>query len=269
MTIQIQMTIFKKTKPDPDRDRFLEAVRSQLGYKTRPSGLSDFAMQTGYKGEAIPWSGAFIDVCARDANIFMPACVYTPSGLAEFSADGRIVTKPQPGDIVFYSFPTAEQFGMLHAGVVASTDDFEQTGMFSAIEAQVNSGLPKASQSKTGVFERVRWKYEVIAFARPDFSRRPAKGDKKEQTGRPVVKLRSVQPGRQNSSVQTVQKALAKVAGLKNENPTVFDEATQLAYSRWQRQIGFVYPDCTGAPDHASLRLLGQITELFNADSEN
>lgn len=265
------MTIFKKTslKPDADRDRFIEAVRAQLGYKTRPSGLSDFAVQTGYKGEAIPWSGAFIDVCARHANVFMPACVYTPSGLAEFSADGRIVTKPQPGDIVFYSFPTAEQFGMPHCGVVASVDDFEQTGMFTAIEAQVNSGLPKASTSKTGIFERRRWRYEVIAFARPDFSRRPAKEANKEQTGKVVIKLRSVQPGRQNSSVQTVQKALVRAAGLNNHTPNLFDEMTQLAYSRWQRRIGFVYPDCTGVPDRASLRLLGQITGLFDVDSEN
>jgi hypothetical protein len=265
------MTIFKKTKSNlnPDRDRFLETVRSHLGYKTRPSGLSEFAVQTGYKGEAIPWSGAFLDVCARDSNVFMPACIYTPSGLAEFSADGRIVMKPEPGDIVFYSFPTAEQFGMPHCGVVSNTDDFEQTGMFTAIEAQVNSGLPKASQSKTGIFERVRWKYEVIAFARPDFSRRPATENTKKQTDSVLIKLRSVQPGRQNSSVQTVQKVLAQVAGLKNETPSVFDEATQLAYSRWQRWIGFVYPDCTGVPDRASLRLLGQISGMFSVDSEN
>lgn len=265
------MTIFKKTKADlnPDRDRFLEQVRSHLGYKTRPSGLSDFATQTGYKGEAIPWSGAFIDVCARNSNVFMPACIYTPSGLAEFLADRRIVSKPEPGDIVFYSFPTAEQFGMPHTGVVTSTDDFEQTGMFSAVEAQVNSGLPKASQDKTGVFERVRWKYEVLAFARPDFSRRPARAEEKMQTGLPVIKLRSVQPGRQNASVQTVQKSLAQVAGLKNENPTEFDGKTQQAYARWQRQIGFVYPDSTGVPDRASLKLLGEITKLFVADLEN
>lgn len=263
------MTIFKKAKPNPDRDRFLDVARSHLGYKTRPSGLSDFAQQTGYKGEAIPWSGAFIDVVAREANVFMPACVYTPSGLAEFSADGRIVMKPEPGDIVFYSFPTAEQFGMPHCGVVASADEFEQTGMFTSIEAQVDSGLPKASQSKTGIFERRRWKYEVIAFARPDFKRRPAKERENMQTGAPTIKLRSVQPGRQNSSVQTVQDALTKVTGARFEKPSEFDPFMQQVYARWQRWIGFVHPDSTGVPDRASLRLLGQISGMFDVDSEN
>lgn len=262
------MTIFKKNKPNVDRDRFLETARSHLGYKCRPGGLSEFAVRTGYKGESLPWSGAFIDCVARDSEIFLPACVYTPSGLAEFSADGRVVNSPEPGDIVFYSFPTAEQFGMPHCGIVTGTGEYAQTGMFTAIEAQINSGLPKASADRNGVFERVRWKYEVMAFVRPDFLRRPARGDKK-QTGNVLIKLQSVRPGRQNSSVQTVQDALVRLCGLAQYSPGEFDAATQQAYARWQRQIGFVYPDCTGIPDQSSLKLLGEVSGLFGMKVEN
>lgn len=263
------MTIFKKNKPDPNKDRFLETARSHLGYKTRPSGLSEFANRTGYFGDNIPWSGAFIDCVARDSEIFLPACVYTPSGLAEFIADGRLVQSPEPGDLVFYSFPTTVQFGMPHVGIVAWAEEFMQTGMFRAIEAQINSGLPKASADRNGIFERVRWRHEVIAFVRPDFSRRPAKAANKAQTGNVLIKLQSVRPGRQNSAVQTVQDALLRFCDLRNHNPGEFDAATQQAYARWQRQIGFVYPDCTGVPDHASLRVLGEFSGLFEVKAES
>lgn len=263
------MTIFKKNKPDPNKDRFLETARSHLGYKTRPSGANEFANRTGYYGENIPWSGAFIDCVARDSEIFLPACVYTPSGLAEFIADGRLVTTPEPGDIVFYSFPTGAQFGMPHCGIVAWAEEFMQTGMFRAIEAQINSGLPKASTDRNGVFERVRWRHEVIAFVRPDFSRRPAKATNKMQTGNVLIKLQSVRPGRQNPAVQTVQDALVRLCDLRNHNAGEFDAATQQAYARWQRQIGFVYPDCTGVPDLASLRLLGEFSGSFDIKGEN
>ena len=260
--------IFKKTDPSPQLERFLTEARSHLGYKCRPGGLSDFAVRAGYKGSAIPWSGAFIDCVARDSELFLPACVYTPSGLAEFSLSRRVHEKPEAGDIVFYSFPTAEQFGMPHCGIVTGTGDYAQTGMFTAIEAQINSGLPKASADRNGIFERVRWKYEVMAFARPDFSRRPAREDKK-QTGDVLIKLQSVRPGRQNSSVQTVQDALVRLCGLAQYSPGEFDAATQQAYARWQRQIGFVYPDCTGVPDQSSLKLLGDISGLFGIKAEN
>jgi hypothetical protein len=264
------MTIFKKNKSDvnPDRDLFIETAKSHLGYKTRPSGLSEFAVRTGYQGEAIPWSGAFIDCVARDSEIFLPACVYTPSGLAEFSADGLLVQSPQPGDIVFYAFPTTSQFGMPHCGIVSASDEYEQTGMFTAIEAQVSSGLPKASTDTNGVFERARWKYEVLAFARPKFSRRPATGNKK-QTGDTLIKLQSVRVGRQNPSVQVMQNALVLLCDLQDYSAGEFDARTQQAYARWQRKIGFVHPDSTGIPDLSSLRLLGAISGLFGIKEEN
>ena len=263
------MTIFKKNKPDvnPDRDLFIETAKSHLGYKTRPSGLSEFAVRTGYQGEAIPWSGAFIDCVARDSEIFLPACVYTPSGLAEFSADGLLVQSPQPGDIVFYAFPTASQFGMPHCGIVLASDEYEQTGMFRAIEAQMSSGLPKASTDGNGVFERTRWKYEVLAFARPKFSRRP--GNDKKQTGDTLIKLQSVRVGRQNPSVQVMQDALVMLCDLREYSAGEFDSRTQQAYARWQRKIGFVHPDSTGIPDQSSLRLLGEISGLFGIKEEN
>ena len=263
--------IFRRAaNSDPRKEEFIAAARGYLGYRTRPSGLSDFGVQTGYKGHAIPWSGSFIDVVARDAGVFMPACVYTPSGLAEFTHSRRIVSEPEPGDIVFYSFPTADQFGMPHVGIVTDVSQIRDTGMFVAIEAQVASGLPRASQSADGVFERVRWRYDVIAFARPDFSRRPGE-EPKNADGLAFAEIRAsrVRPGRRGPEVQTVQNALVRLAGLGGHEPGYFDVATQRAYARWQRQMGIVYPDCTGSPDVASLKLLGRVSESFKVVGED
>jgi len=260
--------IFKKTNNDPVRDRFLETARSHLGYKCRPGGVSEFAIRTGYKGEAIPWSGSFIDCVARDGEIFLPSCVYTPSGLAEFLTDGRVTNKPEPGDIVFYNFPTTVQFGMPHVGIVAWAAEFMQTGNFTAIEAQINSGLPKASTDKNGVFERARTKYDVLAFARPNFEVWPGQAEKK-QTGTVLIKARRIKPGRRHADIEHVQAALVRLCDLRDFSTGEFDARTVKAYTRWQRQIGYVYPDCTGVPDVGSLEILGSRSGLFALESEN
>jgi len=179
----------------------------------------------------------------------MPSCVYTPSGLGEFAARRRVVSEPEPGDIVFYVFPTTDQFSMPHVGIVTDVIDYNSTGVFIAIEAQVASGLPRASTDRTGIFERHRWKYDVMAFARPEF--------------------RLVRPGKKNSDVQTVQNALVEVAGLTDFSAGAFDATTQRAYSRWQRQIGYVYPDCTGVPDKRSLKVLGDRTGRFRLKTDS
>ena len=262
------MTIFKQKTSNPVRDRFLEEARKHLGYKCRPGGLSDFAIRTGYKGEALPWSGSFIDCVARDGELFLPACVYTPSGLGEFIADGRVVNTPEPGDIVFYNFPTTIQFGMPHCGIVARVDEYMQTGSFTAIEAQVNSGLPRGSNDKTGVFERTRHRYDVIAFARPNFKVWPG-ADTKKQTGSILVKVRNAKPGKRHSDVEHVQAALVRMCNLKDFKTGEFDSRTTEAFMRWQRQIGYVYPDCNGVPDDSSLKILGEKSGLFNIVSEN
>lgn len=262
--------IFKKNSPIDQElvSKFLDETRSHLGYRTRPGGLSEFGARVGYNGHGIAWSGAFVDCVAATAGLTIPSCVYTPAGLAEFSQSRRVHLQPAPGDIVFYSFPTGSQFGMPHCGIVTDVSEFKQTGLFKAIEGNVSSGLPKGSADADGVFERIRSKHEVIAFGRPDFERRPARGQYM-QTGTSFVRLSKARPGRRNPDVQTVQDALMRIFDLENYTYGLFDSSTQQVYSRWQRQLGYVYPDCTGIPDQASLSLLGEKTGLFELKPEN
>ena len=264
------MILNRRTAALQQRDRFIAEATKHLGYRTRPGGLSDFGARVGYNGHDIPWSGAFIDVVARDSGTFIPACVYTPSGLAEFIYSRRWRETPQVGDVVFYSFPTAGAFGMPHVGIVSGlVGDFMQTGYFLAIEGQVSSGLPRDDADRLGVFERRRWKHEVLGFARPDFREpRPGKGPKM-QTGSLLVRFNRVRPGRGSSDIETVQLALTQVAGLKNHEPRVLDRPTRDAFARWQRMIGRVGSDASGVPDPSSLERLGRDTGLFELKSEN
>ena len=250
-------------------DRFLEEAKSHLGYKTRPSGLSEFGQRVGYSGHDIPWSGAFIDVVARDSGIFLPACVYTPNALAESIYSGRWRSSPRPGDIVFYNFPTLTNFGMPHVGIVMDVSRWKLEKIFVAIEAQVDSGLPKASKDKTGVFPRTRGKWDVVGFYRPDFKARPAKEAKNAQTGPKIIKLRNIRPGKAHPDVKILHQALSTFFSLRQIPRDVFDLDLQKTFARWQKVIGFVGEDASGVPNVPSLARLGRETGLFQLDQSS
>lgn len=242
------------------RESFLETAASHLGYQARAGMQTVFGGRVGHQG--LPWDGSFIDVVSRDSGVTVPSCVYSMSGLGEFIRLRRWHAKPQPGDIAFFVFSTGESFGSPHVGIVTETDDWNRLGRFRCIEAMISSGLPGASPVNDGVFERVRWKNDVLGFGRPDFKLRPGREPKKAD-GRPVISASNVRPGRRNREVETVQRALASTTGLRNAKQGAFDPQTQAAFAHWQRQIGYVGSQANGIPDDASLRALADATQLF------
>ena len=246
-------------------DTVIKSAEAWLGFTTAGlAGRTPFGERSGYD---VNWAGAFIDTVFHDAGMRIPSCVYSSSGLAEFIKQGRVKNKPQPGDIVFFAFPTGDNFGVSHVGLVADTSRWKTDGLVGTIEAQVNSGLPKSDPHLRGVFRRIRSGHEIIAFARPNFKGQP--GARKSETGqRAGLALISIRPGRRNKSIGLVQLALMKVTGsLGKITVDMFDGQTQHAYARWQRQIGYANDRATGVPDEASLRLLGEITGVFKLDA--
>jgi hypothetical protein len=243
-------------------DRFLELAKSYLGYRASPGGRNDFAARTGYTSTGAPWSGSFIDCVAYDAGVKIPACVYSPNGLAEFIYQRRWRERPRPGDIVFYSFSLDGAFGMPHVGIVTNTDAWKTEDSFIAIEANISSGLPKAPATNDGIFERTRWKYEVLGFCRPDFKQRPAK-DPNIMTGKPDVMVSQLLPGKRHASVEILQRALVVAVGLKGYERGKFDVKTQRAYARFQRLIGIVGSDANGVPTQSTLTRLALETQMF------
>ena len=248
-------------------DTVIETAEAWLGFiNAGLNGRTPFGERSGYE---VNWAGAFIDTVFHDAGMRIPSCVYSSSGLAEFIKQGRVKNKPQPGDIVFFAFPTGDIFGVSHVGLVADTSRWKTDGLVGTIEAQVNSGLPKSDPYVRGVFRRIRSRHEIIAFARPDFKMKGQPGARKLETDqRASLTLISIRPGRRNKSIGLVQVALMKVTGsLGKITIDMFDGQTQHAYARWQRQMGYANDRATGVPDEASLRLLGETTGVFKLDA--
>lgn len=241
---------------------FVSAARTHCGYRASPGGRNDYAARVGYDSTGVPWSGAFIDCVARDAGVVLPACVYTPNGLAEFIHQRRWRDTPLPGDIVFYSFPIDVPFGMPHCGIVSDVSDWRRASLFSAIEAGVSAGLPRSPKNNDGIHEMVRWRYDALGFGRPNFKCRPASG-LNTVDGRPVVLESQVLPGKRHKTIVHVQNALTLTCNLKGHKPGHFDEPTRKAYARWQRMIGVVSTEADGIPNSSTLNRLGRTTGLF------
>ena len=253
--------MFKKT--DERIDRFIEAARANLGYVSRPNQESYYGSKVGYTG--VPWSGAFIDVVAREAGLVIPRCTYTPAGMAEFVSQRRFHSRPRPGDIVFFSFPTGDNFDMPHCGIVTRTDDWEAARKFGTIEGQVASGLPRGGQTADGVYERARYGYDVIGFGRPAFQERQPVSDDGLETGQPILisRLRPAK-GKRSRDVGRVQLALVAACGLVGYEDGMWDAPTRAAFSSYQRRLGYALSDVTGMPDETTLRLLGKSTGIFH-----
>ena len=241
----------------------INQAEAWLGFTANSNGRTPFGEKSGYDGTT--WAGSFIDFVFHEAGLTIPSCVYPPSGLAEFIKQARLTQRPRPGDIAFFVFPTGETFGVSHIGLVADISRWKTDGLVGTIEGQVNSGLPKSDMRVMGVYRRARSKHEIIGFGKPSY--RPA--SKKLPTGqRAGLQLSSIRPGKRNKSIGLVQLALSKVtSGLGRFIPDLFDGSTQQAYARWQRQIGYASDKATGIPDERSLRLLGEITGVFQLDA--
>jgi hypothetical protein len=249
--------LYRKTQ-DGQR-ALIEAAEKHLGYQCRPGNDSIFGRTVGYNG--LTWSGSFIDVVAREAGVDVPACVYSASGLAEFIRRRAWRERPQPGDIVFFNFPTGEAFGTMHVGLVVDSSRWQTDGQLETIEAQVNSGLAKASLTNDGVFRRVRSKHEVLGFGRPAYT-----GKAFDLTGVPEINIVNIRPGKRNREIELVQRALVQKVGLGHGyKPGTYDGRTQRAYAHYQRIIGFVGDDANGIPDIDSLQRLGRETGTFTA----
>jgi len=239
------------------RTGVVELARSYVGYRSRPGGLSDFGRRVGYHSPEIPWSGAFVDCIFRDAGVVIPSVVYPPSGLAEFINSRRWRSRPEPGDIAFLVTSSLESdpFSVSSVGVVVNTDAWKIES--TCVVAEVVSGE---------VVLRVRWKYELLGFGRPNY--RPAR-EVKMQTGPILVDPRRVRVGARGRHVMNVQLALVRVVDLTGYAPGVFDASTQRAFARWQRILGHVGPDANGVPTDASLRALGERSKIFRVSQES
>lgn len=286
------MNLRKKKDPAAAAELFIKSAQQYLGYTADLGGRNIFGQKVGY--DARQWSGAFIDVCAKDAGLELPSFVYTPAALAEFIRQGNFSRDARPGSIAIFNFSSevgfaADQFGMPHAGIVVDVREFQETGRFITVEG--NTEGTGVYQKKDGVHQRMRSVNEVVVFCHPKFDERRTgktfnerlmawmdrgrtKFDSSDlvelETARvqpPKLLINSeIRPGDRNKKIETIQLALATVTDLRGAQPGKWDGATTAACSRYQRMIGFVGKDATGLPDVNTLRRLASETGLFTID---
>lgn len=270
---------------------FLATARKYIGYQSELLGRNAFGNRVGY--DSGPWSGAFIDVVAREAGLNLPSFTYTPAALAEMLRSGNVSRRPRPGDIAIFNFsstglqgPAASAFHMPAAGIVIDVRELRTNGRFLTIEG--NSTGMSNYQDKDGVHQRIRYLTDVVIFCRPaafesSVMRRilqlltnlgkklrgqlPDKLETKgleELTSQPeTVRLRNFKPGTRNRSIEVIQLALSQVTDLQGAERGKWDAASTAACARFQRTIGRVGPDATGTLDIPTLQRLSQVTGLF------
>lgn len=262
---------------------FIATATAAIGYRSSPGVPNDYAVRAGHTAHGAPWSGAFVDVTARESEIYIPSVLNTTAGLSAFTAARRTHSSPAPGDIVFFAFPTSGNFGMGHVGIVAACAGWKLDGSFESIEGNV-SGLGK-SREIDGVHKMVRYSYDVVCFARPAFSkakfeRRPGlakirKTDNSLQVRRPGldpliktdIKFSNIVKGsagkHYSTSIAIVQQALNITIGLENVPIGYWTPRSRSAFARFQRQVGSIGSQANGDFSMETLSLLGFLSGTF------
>lgn len=285
---------FKKTPgPGPHVELFVATAQKYLGYNSELLGRNIFGQRVGY--DAGPWSGAFIDVVAREAHLKIPSFVYTAAGLAECIRLGFISRAPEIGDVAIYNFSSttghdAGPFSMPHCGIVTDVQEFKKTGRFITVEGNTEGGSKHLT--KDGVHQKIRHVTDVVIFCRPAFGKKPGsrktfyerlmqlldaartritvdefKEIQQAASAPSVLKINGeIKHGDRNKRIELIQLALAVVTDLRGCEPGKWDSATAAACSRFQRNIGRTGSDVTGLPDAQTLQRLSKDTGIFKLE---
>lgn len=287
------MKFRKSPATDPHVELFISNAQKYLGYSAENLGRNMFGQKVGYDSQ--PWSGAFIDVIARESDLNFPSFVYSAAGLAECVRTGAISRVPQPGDIVLFNFSSnvghaASAFSMPHCGIVTDVQEFESTGRFITVEG--NTDGPTKHLTKDGVHQKIRHVTDVVIFCRPAFGKKSKTKTFYERLAQLIDAARTrmtidemkeieeaarapkllkingeVKHGDRNKRIEVIQLALAVVTDLRGCEPGKWDSVTAAACSRFQRMIGRTGSDVTGLPDDGTLRRLAKESGIFKIEN--
>jgi len=287
---------FKKTPgPGPHVELFITTAQKYLGYSSEILGRNMFGQKVGY--DTGPWSGAFVDVVARESQVNIPSFVYSAAGLAECIRTGAVSRAPRPGDIAIFNFSSmsghdADPFGPPHCGIVTDVQEFTKSGRFVTVEG--NTGGPGQLSTKDGVHQKIRHVTDVVIFCRPAFTNGKLRSRstfyerlmkltdpaRTRMTGEEIKDLEKaasapsilrlngeIRYGDRNKRIELIQLALATVTDLRGCEPGKWDAITGAACSRFQRNIGRTGSDVTGLPDPGTLNRLSKVSGVFKIDS--
>lgn len=166
----------------------IRRAKAELNVTEFPANSNNVKYNTWYygkmvQGSAYPWCAAFISYIFKDSPNLVKKTASCLEMLDWFEAHNRIVTHPQPGDIIFFKFSTNSR-RTNHVGIVISVNN--PPTKITTIEGNTSV---KSDDNGGAVMERQRNLKNVVAFARPAYEdlgsyhqtlRRGAKGESVE-----------------------------------------------------------------------------------------
>lgn len=238
--------------------QLIDRATEHLAQRSRANKVNGYGAKVGYNGK--PWDGSFLETVYRDISMYPgTSLVNTTAALAYFTRKNRLFTKPKVGDLVFFAFSTDDDgFGQPHLGIVTGTGTWKATNSFTTIEAQVSSGKARGHVEEDGVYDRVRYGSDVLAFARP--INKPLKS-KTPPENTVMLRPSQFQMNKTSKGVQILQEALHKHLGVSGFTRGKFDDQTRAAVRRFQLEQGIVGLD--GIPDEATLYALSVETDYI------
>lgn len=251
--------------------RLIQVAKSQIGYVEGPrENETKYGKFTGYNYQ--PWCGSFVNWCGDQAGVKLPWTVYTPSGAGWFQKNKRwhpaATAKPRPGDIVYFDFPHDGVDRISHVGIVVKDNG---DGTVTTVEG--NTSGPAGDQRNGGmVLNKVRGykknkrgiEVSVVGFGRPRFLVPSPTAPVVEAVVAAVtpktVTVANLKPGKANSDVKKLQKALNKVSGrdwprLKVDG--IYGSKTVATVKALQKKLGVDKAHISGIPGSAALKALG------------
>ena len=136
----------------------LEIARAELGQTEQPAGSNRTKYGAWFGLDGYPWCMMFVQWCFDQAGQPLPYKTASCSALLNWyrkNQPERIVTEPQPCDIIIYNFG--------HTGIVAGAADHTVT----AVEGNTSPSNAGSQDNGGGVYRRTRNKTTVTAYIRP------------------------------------------------------------------------------------------------------
>jgi len=148
----------------------LSWARKQLGVSNRYANpVKGWLAKCGIG--AAPWCGAFVVNALRAAGVSAPSSwVYTPTILSDARAGRygyRIVSTPEPGDLVLFKWPGVSGDTCDHVGLVETVDG---GGMNASIEGNTSGSTGGSQHNGDSCQRKFRNGYGVVAFVRPPYT---------------------------------------------------------------------------------------------------
>lgn len=145
--------------------KIVNIASQEIGYVEQPPNSNKTKYGKWFGWDGVMWCGIFVSWCYAKAgyplgNIgFLKGFAGCQTAVAYFKKHGKIVTDPQPGDIVFFDFNNDGRFD--HTGIFVNGS--KQRITFETIEGNTS----KTNNANGGqVMKRIRY-YNNAVFVRP------------------------------------------------------------------------------------------------------